>query len=558
MKIIALSATFSIFCTQLAIAAQDCDVPFQAVDGSYQFVRERQADVSFGENSSIGEVYYTRLPIFDEANPEENNALFRWANRFHVLTRERTIGRQLLFERGQDFDIRLLQESSRLLRAQGYFYDADIRSINDCDGEVVVEVITKDNWSFTPSISFDRSGGENTYSFGLRDSNILGLGKQLGIASDKDADRRSKELLYEDNNVFGTRIRNRSSLIDSDDGATQLFDLRLPFYSLDSKSAWGIRLENRRRQDEQFFRGDDVSEVEHDIEEFTVEYGFSRGLQDNGARRWTIGYRYRNDEFGLGDELPPPLEFPLDKQLSYPFLNFESVEDNFTTAFNLDQIYRTEDLHLGHTFSNQLGYAAREFGSDRDWLVLNGFYSDTLLYDADMLWQHTLEWEALWNFDNSEAEDLIVSYETRYFRRQTTHRSFFASLEAVYSRNLNSYRQVVMGGLSGTRAFENRFQVGDRSVVLALEERIYTDIHLWNLVRVGGAIFVDVGRAWEPGEDNGVEDELLADVGFGLRLASSKAASGRIAHIDFAFPVTNRNDPDVDNFQISFTIKGSF
>jgi|TARA_B100002003_G_scaffold191345_1_gene180425 hemolysin activation/secretion protein len=190
--------------------------------------------------------------------------------------------------------------------------------------------------------------------------------------------------------------------------------------------------------------------------------------------------------------------------------------------------------------------------------VVEGLFSDTLFFNDDVLWQHSLEWEGLWNLDEDVAEDVQVSYETRYFRRQTDNRSFFASLEAVYSKNLNGHRQVVLGGLTGARAFDNRFQVGDRSLLLTLEERLYTDIHLWNLIRVGGALFVDMGRAWEPGFDNGVEDELLANIGVGLRLASSKAASGRIAHIDFAFPLTNRNDRDARNLQISVNIKGRF
>ena len=55
-----------------------------------------------------------------------------------------------------------------------------------------------------------------------------------------------------------------------------------------------------------------------------------------------------------------------------------------------------------------------------------------------------------------------------------------------------------------------------------------------------------------------MEDDYLANLGFGLRLASSKAASGRIAHIDFAFPLTNRGDRDVKDIQIAFNIKGTF
>ncbi len=536
----------------------ECNTAFVPASGSYQFLRKEIPDLGIAEVASIGEIYYTRLPIFDEAQPEENKAVYRWANRFHSLTREGVIEQQILFEREEPYTEGLLEESARLLRGQNYFYDVDIRPVRLCGDEVDIEVITKDSWSLIPDFSFDRSGGENTYSFSIRDSNILGLGKQIVIGSKEDKDRRSNELVYEDNNVLGSRIRNRTRIADSDDGSNQLFDLNLPFYSLDSRRSWGMSVESETLVDEQYFHGDAITEVEHDIEDIRVEYGFSGGLQQGATRRWTMGYQYRTDKFSSGKDLPAPMLFPIDKELSYPYLGFEFVEDNFDTTFNLGQIYRTEDLHLGHRFYNRLGYAASTFGSDQDRVVVEGFYNDTLLFADNMLWQHSLEWEGQWNLDSSEAEDVIVSYETHYFRRITSRRAFFASLEAVYSKNLNTNSQIVFGGLTGARAYENRFQVGDRRVALTLEERIYTDIHLLNLIRVGGAVFIDVGRAWEPGIDSGFEDELLANIGIGLRLASSKAASGRVAHIDLAFPIRNRNDPDVEKFQIAFNVKSSF
>ena len=475
-------------------AAEDCTDQFVPATGAFDFVQGVAPEVAVGVGK-VGDIYFTRLPIFDEANPEENNSVYRWANRFHVLTRESAIDQQLLFQSGDEYDPRILEETGRLLRAQGYFYDAAIRPVQQCGDQLNIEVITKDNWSFTPSASFDRSGGENTFSFGLRESNLFGLGKELGIADSKDTDRESFELSYSDNNVLGSRIRNRTTLIDSDDGSTQAFSLDLPFFSLNSRNAWALYLENQERQDEQFFRGDDISEVEHEIQDFSFEYGFSRGLMGGAVSRWSVGYRYRNDEFALSDELPAPAIFPTNKELSYPYFKYELVEDNYVTAFNLDQIYRTEDLHLGLRFTNRLGYAAEGFGSDQDRVVVDGFLSDTLFYNGEMLWQHSLEWEGMWNGQTDEAEDLLISYHTRYFLRQSDRTSFFASFKAQYSKNLNSHRQVVLGGESGARAFDNRFQVGDRSVILTLEERLYTDLHLWNLIRVGGALFVDVGRA---------------------------------------------------------------
>ena len=45
------------------------------------------------------------------------------------------------------------------------------------------------------------------------------------------------------------------------------------------------------------------------------------------------------------------------------------------------------------------------------------------------------------------------------------------------------------------------------------------------------------------------------NLGFGIRLASTKADDGRIIHIDFAFPLTNRDDPLVNSSEITVTIK---
>ena len=62
-------------------------------------------------------------------------------------------------------------------------------------------------------------------------------------------------------------------------------------------------------------------------------------------------------------------------------------------------------------------------------------------------------------------------------------------------------------------------------------------------------------RAWTPGIDDGLPDTSLVNAGFGIRLASTKADDGRIIHIDFAFPLTNRDDPAVSSTEISVTIK---
>ncbi len=538
-----------------------CKPQFIPADGSYQFTGAVHPElVANGANAEfeIDEVHFSRLSIFDSDNPSEDNWLFRWANNFHFLTREETISQQLLFTQGERAPVRLLDESARLLRNQAYFHDVDIRPVSRCGDSIDVEVITKDNWSLTPTLAFDSVGGESTYSIGVRDSNLFGRGKLLALNRGKELDRQSTELLYQDQNVLGTRLRSRVSLVDSSDGDTRAFDLDLPFYSLDSRFAWAVRLLDDVRQDTQYARGLEVTEVEHDIEDYALEFGFSSGLRDGVTRRWRLGVRHEQDRFAESQDLPPPAIFPYDRQLDYVFVGFEAIEDSYATAFNLDQIYRTEDLHLGYSFNVSAGYASKAFGSDQHRLILRGNFRDSLRFTADTYWQHELEWEGFYNQDSKSTEDLLIRYENRYFYRQTESYSFFARAEAVYGENLNSYRQVVLGGNSGARGFENRFQTGDRRFLLSLEERWYSDIHLLNLLRLGAAVFVDAGRAWSSDSEMATDSTWLADVGFGLRLASSKAASNRIAHLDFAFPLTHAGEQGVKDLLINFTIKGRF
>ncbi|MCH8264826.1 MAG: hypothetical protein IIC10_05450, partial [Proteobacteria bacterium] len=122
MKIITLCCILTIFTARMAFAAEvearvgagECGSVFVPASGAYQFVQEETLDYNIVGNTRIGEIYYTRLPIFDEANPNENNALFRWANRFHILSQEKVVSRQILFARGQQYNERLMPETGRL------------------------------------------------------------------------------------------------------------------------------------------------------------------------------------------------------------------------------------------------------------------------------------------------------------------------------------------------------------------------------------------------------------------------------------------------------------
>ncbi|MDZ7684644.1 MAG: hypothetical protein U5O39_06245 [Gammaproteobacteria bacterium] len=259
-----------------ATADDDCNQNFEPAPGSYAFVEEDHREFDIPPSATIDEIHYTRLPVFDESNPRENNAVFRFGNRFHILTRERTVARDVLFDSGDDYNERELKESGRILRARDHLYDADVRPVSVCGNEVDVEVITRDVWSFTPEVSYDRSGGANSFRAGVAESNLLGLGRELSFVYDDDIDRRSMRFGYEDPNVGGSRIGLKLEYTDSDDGFQQFGRVGLPFCSLDSRKPWDLVYDNVKRDVEQFFRGDAVTEVRQEIEEARAAFGFSR------------------------------------------------------------------------------------------------------------------------------------------------------------------------------------------------------------------------------------------------------------------------------------------
>jgi outer membrane translocation and assembly module TamA len=72
-----------------------------------------------------------------------------------------------------------------------------------------------------------------------------------------------------------------------------------------------------------------------------------------------------------------------------------------------------------------------------------------------------------------------------------------------------------------------------------LERRYFSDIHIFNLMRVGGVVFFDAGKAW--GLPNEPRAPLLSNVGIGLRLSSTKVRIGNIVHVDVAMPTTAKD-----------------
>jgi outer membrane translocation and assembly module TamA len=153
------------------------------------------------------------------------------------------------------------------------------------------------------------------------------------------------------------------------------------------------------------------------------------------------------------------------------------------------------------------------------------------------------------------GEQQLSSLAARYFHRQQGDFTFYGAFTGNMVRNPDVPNPLTLGGDNDLRGYPLRYQSGNKSVLVNLEERVYTDWYPLRLVRVGGAVFYDGGRAWGGSNPNTANSGWLNDVGFGLRLLTDRSAVGNVLHIDLAFPLNRA--PGIDAVQLLIYTKVS-
>jgi hypothetical protein len=292
----------------------------------------------------------------------------------------------------------------------------------------------------------------------------------------------------------------------------------------------------------------------HDEEIIELFGGFSRGLIRGRALRWTAGATSTRHRFSSVPGFTDPQSVPADREFIYPWIGLEVVQDRFLVTRDVDQIKRTEDRHLGQRYNIRLGFAAESFGSDRDRAILHAAYGSGLSLSERQLLFFRIH--ASGRFGSGESENVLLGGDLRYYVRNWGEHALFARLSFDLVHDLDPEEQLLLGGDSGLRGYPLRYQEGTRRYLLTLEQRWYTHWHLFKLIRVGGAAFIDIGRAWFPEGHGQNHFDELRDVGVGLRLGSSRTSEGSLVHVDLAFPLDG--DDSISRVQLFISSKNSF
>jgi outer membrane protein assembly factor BamA len=502
----------------------------------------------------VGEIRVVPQAIFNTSDPAEDYALFRLANRLHVPTREDVIRRAVLFQSGDPVSVRLIEETERLLRSNRYLFDVSIRPLAVRDGVVDIEVTTRDAWSLSVGAGIGTSGGESSSNVEFTENNLFGTGTTLGFKRSNDVDRSSTEVEYANTRAFGTWASVAASHASNSDGSRNAVSVVRPFYALDSRWTAGFQALSDDRINPLYQAGEIASEYRVTQSQADVFAGWSDGLVNGWVQRHTVGLSASRVRYAAEPGRVAPPQLPADRQRAGPYWRYDLIEDRVERELNRNLVGRPEFFQLGLLASLQLNWDGRAFGADHDALrysasVSRGFAprrGDTLIARA--------AWSGEVTRDGAGTQ--FVSLGAEYYRPQSKRHLFYAAAEADWLTRPSVTDQLVLGGDNGLRGYPLRYQTGTRRMLLTAEQRVYTDVYLWRLFRLGGAAFVDVGRAWGgslPTTDNA---GWLADLGLGLRVVSERSSFGTVVHIDMALPL--RRAGDVSKVQFQVKAKRSF
>lgn len=498
---------------------------------------EPAADAPGEPAPTVRHIRIQRKNVFDLSVPGEDLWVFRAANRIHVLTRESVVAHDVLLQPGAPYDPLRALETERNLRSLGFLRHANVLALPAGPGQVDLEVRTQDSWTLQPQLSVGTEGGEHFFIVGVKENNLLGLGKTVSFFhSERGPDLRN-ELRYADPRVWGTFHRLTAHYADTDKGDEVGARVARPFVSLlDPRSAdttWASIL-----QEETLYRnGGEFSHFLHDFRAVKGRYGRRLGRWGPFVHRAHAGYLYERSRFRATDETVPGT-LPAGRALSAPLAGYSWIQPRYYKTTDVDSMKRVEDFNLGNELSLTAGPSLDAWGGDRDrWVFaalnqqglelgpgrfalaqvgVQGRRSEGDWENALFFANINLFWKALWPF------------------RQT----FVSHLEFNAARRLDGEKQLILGGNTGLRGYRNNAFTGGKTLLLNLEDRFFWDREIFHLLYMGGVAFLDTGLAAPEAGSPRLRD-LKTDVGLGLRFSSSRSASGAVVRLDVAYALND-------------------
>lgn len=502
----------------------------------------------------IGRVVVNTLDVF--GLEEAKTFLHRGANALHVVTRESTVRRLLIFAEGDAYDPVRLAEAERSLRALGLFRSVSIVAGEVHDGVVDVEVNTQDAWTAKIDLNAGSGGGAMHGGIAVGERNVLGLAAQVELAFAKDQDRTYRSVELSAPNFFLPFATARVLYSSNSDGSERILEVRRPFFSTAARWSGEIAVADTQRDEFTYLEGGAIQSTfgAHHFR-LLAAYGIALPAQETYASRLSIGVDFREDRFGQASTGETG-SLPADRQFRYVFLQYEALHADFLKWNYVNHDDRYEDIGVGPRVSLRLGISPAAFGLAETTGIVGLELGAGFRVGASGFVQARVAWDSR---IGPGLENSLASASVLYVRRFETapRQTFLAQLSGLRGWNLDGDVQIFADAQSGLRAYRLRAFEGDARVILNLEHRIFSGAQWFGLISPGLAVFFDAGLVGGEPTQSLRLSEVKMDAGVGLRFAAAWAPGTNVFRIDAGYAF-QRDPAGHKGWLISFSAGQAF
>lgn len=485
-----------------------------------------------GSGLKLNRVQIEVFDVFDSTESFYKFRIAKLANILHISTRQSVVRRELLFLPDSVLTPLRTMESANNLRELGIFQRVSfsIDTINNTYGDITVYV--KDHFSSDIPMSFSVEGGKIRTSIGFNDFNLAGRGYKIQVDASNRADRSFTRGVFINPRFLGTRFRNRMDYVKFKDAELQFFGLNKFYYSQEIQWDMGSSYQKFSGKQYKYISSEDYVESDHSLQQFHTFYGKYFGT----GTRFRLGLRfiYQNENC---TEPGMPYNSPAKRDWKYRKLSvtFGGIRRAIAVKQNIDAADLEEDVHTGFLYNVGVGLDMPELGADTSRKI----YSLRAVYARSLTPNNNVFIEVTHGRIQQNRKDFarISNARLTYFSTRFQKHTIAAKIELIHLDSYQPFAQVFLGENSGLRGYENRAFIGQRRLLINLEDRIFSNIYFW-FFRLGGSLFIDSGKIWGKGENFSAADWHTA-VGFGLRLGIPKLTKG-IVRIDLAYNLDSK------------------
>jgi outer membrane protein assembly factor BamA len=486
-------------------------------------------------NTYIRHIDIIRQNVFD--NQQSDNFIYRLGDKFHVVTRENVIKRELLFEPGDQFSEELLNQSVRNIRALPFIGEV-ITYVKQADADSVdIIITTEDLWTTILGASSEGGGGLYSLNFYADEKNIAGFG--IGIETDlsfTSDDNDGYAIHLFDSRFLSTRNYLDLNISDYTYSSEFAISVTRPYYTVDTRWGYSGQYSKQRQWPRVFDQGEKVFQYKHDYD-YLMLTG-SRAFGRYSRLQTNLQYFYNELDYTELPDYPDSGIIPDDEIISGPGLGFKLTTFKYTTGRYLDEFGTTEDLTEHVTLSGGALWSGPTFGANYAATLLSldfGFF----FQPAGCLYTGFKNSYSHYYVDNFRRERIANVMETILYLKPSIYHLFsFRSVTSFAWRQKSNYR-LTLGGDNGLRGYPDRYFNGTRLALMNAEYKVYTPLEILT-VGLGGVVFFDAGYVWDK-DDNIRLSDVKSDLGLGLRFGLTKSSTARSIRFDLAKSLADHN-----------------